>query len=282
MTRLHSARRTIAIAFVSIGFASTAPWTGAATEEKEEAPAEDDVSKQRIALMRERVAAIRVMSTDDMLPERFEEQHIFRYSDPARGYVDAAVWRLGPKGRPAALITTELQPKVYATPRIVYEYLSLTDVKFQATSRDTRWQPSSSALEMKPLPKGPVPAPAVTARLLQMKQIAKRFTGFEVVESERCELRLIPQPIDRYVPSDKERADGAIFLLAFGTNPEAVLFVESDGMAWTYGFARLSGAAIMNVSLDDATIWEVGPPTYSWNNNFTASNSAAKIPGIDP
>ena len=119
---------------------------------------------------------------------------------PSRGIVSSAISRLGSKGRPLALISTEHYPKFYGQPRIVYEFLSLTDNSFNATSNDYRWQPSDSAATMKPLARATAPAATATARLIQMKQLAKRFTAWDVVEGERCELRLMPSPIERYTP----------------------------------------------------------------------------------
>jgi hypothetical protein len=115
-----------------------------------------------------------------------------------------------------------------------------------------------------------------------MKEQAKRFTASELVEGEKCELRLMPTPIERYTPGDADRADGALFLLSFGINPEAALFVESDGKEWSYGLARLSGAASMTARLDDEVAWEVGPPQFGLTQNYTATNRAIVIPGTDP
>jgi hypothetical protein len=251
-------------------------------EEAEKVRVEDDaLAKQRLAVMQDRVAAFAVKGKDERFPERFEAKPIFRYSDPARGIVSAAIWRLGPKGRPKALISTELMPKFYGRPRIVYEFLSLTEAPFMTASDDHRWEPTSSALTMRPISKGPPTAASASARLVQLKQLAKRFKASEVLEGERCELRLLPTPIERYAPGDADRADGAIFLLSYGINPEALLFVESDGMDWTYGFARL-GAAVISAELDDKPVWEVGPAQYGFHENYTATNAPAVIPGIDP
>jgi hypothetical protein len=284
MPAFPSSRRFVIVFGVALGIAGSVPWLRATADDAEEkVRAEDDaVAKQRLTLMQERVAACRVTSEDESIPKRFEEKPIFRYSDPARGIVSSAIWRLGTKGRPLALISTELYPKFYGRPRIVYEFLSLTDKSFNATSNDYRWQPSSSALTMKPLPKAPAPAAAATARLLQMKQQAKRFTASELAEGQECELRLMPSPIERYTPGDSDRADGALFLLSYGTNPEAVLFLESDGKEWRYGVARLSGAARMTVKLDEETAWEVGPSQLGASQNYNASNAPIFIPGIDP
>jgi hypothetical protein len=103
---------------------------------------------------------------------------------------------------------------------------------------------------------------------------------FELVDKEKCELRLLPQPIDRYTPSSADRADGAIFLLAFGTNPEVALFIESDGTAWNYAAGRLSGACQIRLTIDGVTAWEGAPVNYGSNQPYNASNAAADIPGI--
>ena len=251
--------------------------------DEEKVRLEDDaLAKQRLAVMHERIAAFGVAGKKEGLPERFEAKPIFRYTDPARGIVSAAIWRLGTTGRPKALISTELYPMFYGQPRIVYEFLSLTDIPFKAASNDYHWQPTSSALTMKSFPKSSQPAAAATARLLQLKQLAKRFTACEIDAEKRCELRLMPTPIERYSPGEADRADGAVFLLSFGINPEALLFIESDGTEWTYGFARLSGAASITAELDEAPAWEVGPSELGSSSNYTATNAPAKIPGVDP
>ena len=64
-------------------------------------------------------------------------------------------------------------------------------------------------------------AAAATARLIQLKQQAKRFTAWEVVEGERCELRLMPSPIERYTPGDADRADAAVTAGSSSPEPKA-------------------------------------------------------------
>jgi hypothetical protein len=287
------AARRRGLRFACFAFAAaTAAWAGFTgpsiagddADKKDESGAktqDDALAKARMALMRDRVAAFRVTAKAGEIPERFEGKPILRYHDPARGYLDAAVWRLGPKGRPRAIITTELYPKLFGQPRISYEFLSLTDAPFQAVSDDYRWAPRGSALTMKPISDAPVPAATDTGRLLQMKQIAKRFTAWEVVEEGRYELRLMPQPIDRYAPGDEDRSDGGVFVYSFGTNPEVALLIESNGKEWSYGLARLTGATSVTARLDESTVWEVGRNVYAETSSYTATNTPAPIPGVE-
>ncbi|MGE5192018.1 MAG: hypothetical protein ACM3U2_05905 [Deltaproteobacteria bacterium] len=228
------------------------------------------------------MASARVSSREEGFPEKFSEKPIFRYTDPARQYVAAAVWKLGDTGRPRAIVTTELHRQYFGRPRIVYEYLSLTGAAFSVTGGDFGWRPEGTALEFKPVPDAPPPDETAPRRLRQMRAIVNRFTGEEVVDKERCQLRLLPQPIDRYTPASADRADGAIFIATFGTNPEAVLFIESDGKAWNYAVGRLSGAQTISLSIDRKTAWEGARVRYSASSPYTASNAHAEIPGLAP
>jgi len=242
----------------------------------------DILTAQRYELMQERMGSVKVKSDERDFPETFAPKPIFRYTDPARNYVAAAVWKLGDEGRPKAIITTELHRQYYGSPRIVYEYLSLTPARFTATGGDIRWMPEGTSLEFKPVPKTEAPDASPKRRLLQLRAIAKRFTGEELVGEEQCELRVLPQPVERYTPTSAEYADGAIFIAAFGTNPEAILFIESDGKTWSFAAGRLAGASKISLSVDGVTAWEGAPVSYGANSPYTASNAAAKIPGVAP
>ena len=242
----------------------------------------DELAARRFELMQQRVASARVSSREAGFPERFSEQPIFRYTDPARQYVAAAVWKLGATGRPRALLTTELRRQFSGGPRILYEYLSLTRSGFVVTGDGFGWMPNETALEFKPVPNALPPDATAPRRLRQMRAIVKRFSGEEVVQQQRCALRLLPQPVDRYTPSSADRADGAIFIATFGTNPEAALLIESDGKGWNYAVGRLGGAQTISLSIDRKTAWQGPPVRYSVDSSYTSSNSPAQIPGIAP
>ena len=245
--------------------------------EKEKA---DALTAKRYELMSKRMGDVKVQSSEEGFPTKLADKPIFRYTDPARSYVAAAVWKIGDEGRPRGLITSELHRQFYGTPRIVFEFLSFTPTKFSARSNDFNWMPEASAVEFKPVPKADAPEATPARRLLQMRAIAKRFTGSELVGKEKVELRLLPQPIDRYTPSKAERSDGSIFLLSFGTNPEAALLIESDGKAWHYAAGRLAGAQTLTLMIDNELAYEAPPVRYGANSPYTASNAPADIPGI--
>jgi hypothetical protein len=240
----------------------------------------ETLAARRFELIRTRVAAAKAQSDESGFPPGFAAKPIFRYSDPARGYVAAAVWKLGEEGRPKALLASELDRCDHGKPCISYEYLSMTPTSFSLRSNEMDWSPSGTLFEFKPIPKAPAPAETPQGRLRQLRETARRFGSHEEVKNEKCELRLLPTPIDRYTPSKAERADGGIFFFTFGTNPEVVLLIESDGKEWKYAAGRLTGAEVVVLTLDDAVAWQ-GPPCQPGRESpFTGSITPIEIPGI--
>src|SRR5262249_53409505 len=189
---------------------------------------------------------------------------LLRYSDPTRGGVgdgrnkapanvllDAGVWRLGTEGRPTALVTIEIYQNPDGSRVVAYEFLSLSEAKFSLKHKTEkiRWDATASALNLKELPDAPKPAATAAERLVQMRQLVRRFATKEHVNNEPIECRLLAQPIDRYQSAPEKIVDGAIFAFANGPNPEVGVVFESDGERWRYGILRLT-AAEASVTLD--------------------------------
>ncbi|MFK8111834.1 MAG: hypothetical protein AB8B91_06515, partial [Rubripirellula sp.] len=120
---------------------------------------------------------------------------------------------------------------------------SLDDSRFVARRNGKpQWQPSTSSLQWQRLPEAPRPAGSGPYRLVQMRRIARDFSGEVLTLADKTnfkKLRLMPQPIHRYSAGD---ADGAIFAFANGTTPAVLLCVEADlspkDTHWRYGIAR--------------------------------------------
>jgi len=245
--------------------------------------ADDDagasVEQQRLETMHEHVARIQFRSRTPGFPERLSDQPLFRYDDLTRGYVDGTVWRLGATGRPKAIVTAELHPRYSGEPRVICDYLSLSDVPFAAdVYQGTKWTPGESAVRMNEFPDCPPLAATKSQRSFQFKKMAERFTAQQIVEGQSLELRLLPRAIDRYSPSNDDASDGAIFLFVSGRNPGIVLVVEANSSGWEYGLGRLSGPSTLKVSLEGETVWQVSPSDYNWTSSYTASNYPIVIP----
>ena len=259
------------------------------------ASAQENVADQRMKLMQERATAIKFDGETDDFPTALSPTPLFRYDDVTRGYVDGAVWRLGERGRPAVIITTELHKNFFGDgPKIIYEFLSLTDETFVARSGDfPGWMPQGSEMTLNLIKGAPVPAETSIRRLQQMKLIAKRFTARQNVERQRISLRRLPQPIGRYGGAaldtnnesseessalDAEHPEGAMFVFASGRMPGLLLLIENDGKSWFYGVGRLSRPSELVVSLDGLDVWSRVPSSRSWSRPYTSTNATAKVP----
>jgi hypothetical protein len=90
---------------------------------------------------------------------RFSKSPLLRYSDQTRELLDAGVWRLGETGRPTAIVTLEIYDRPNVGGRLVYEFVSLTPVRFSIVSpRGPQWAPSGTDLNMMALSNAPSPA----------------------------------------------------------------------------------------------------------------------------
>ena len=122
------------------------------------------------------------------------------------------------------------------------------------------WTPDSPGVEMRDVPDAPAPAATRAARLVQMKAISRRFSAYteEATRGKRI-LRLLPTPLDRYPESESEGADGALFSLVVGNDPEVILLVEKSekpggGPIWQFGLV-LSTRSTSVAMLDEREVW---------------------------
>ncbi|MCA9055346.1 MAG: hypothetical protein KDA75_16005 [Planctomycetaceae bacterium] len=253
--------------------------------DESESDCEARLASERMDLMRSQALGFRFTAPEPDFPQSLSPKPLFRYDDHTRGYIDGTVWRLGQEGRPLAIVTAELHPKYTGVgPRVVYDFLSLTPVPFTARSSSLVWTPPGSAVEMVAFPDAPAAAATLPLRMVQMRRLAERIRATQEVEGQKVQLRLLPKPIDRYcMEADAVASDGAIFLLVNGRNPAIMLFLETDGEKWSYGFGRLSLPSVLIAELDGEPVWQV--PAFSSNSlnrPYCAANVPVTIPGYEP
>jgi hypothetical protein len=218
-------------------------------------------ASQRLAFM-EKVVTGYEFSSEELPPDSagtFVRKALLRYSDPTRdlmdakvsGLIDAGVWRLGKDGRPTALVVLEIYRSADGKGTLAHEFLSLAEKKFSLAHKDysVQWDATGTDLKLAAFEDAPSPAKTATARLVQMRQLARRFTAKETINDNVIECRLMSSPIDRYESAADGILDGAIFAYANGTNPEVGIVVEADKGGWKFGVVRL-GAAKATVTLD--------------------------------
>jgi hypothetical protein len=194
----------------------------------------------------------------------FRREPVLRWSNPERGEIYGYVFLWTDRGRPEVVgsLFKWYSPFTHAS----HEFESLSPSSF-VTRRDGMqvWQSTKPGIELRPLPDAPAPAGTASGRLLQMKELARRFAARSTDrEGMQLQLRLLPQPIYRYErPTEVESMpvawrDGALFVFVQGTDPEVFLMLEArerqGSLQWEYAIARMNSIAF-RVTYQDREIW---------------------------
>ena len=236
----------------------------------------------RLAEMKELVGAFRVTALDGKTatPLELKKEPLFRWNDPTRKFNDGSLWAFGTRGRPAAIMGVELYPHPELVAIWSFEFVSTSTGRIEIAGGEdfrldwgdtppirpdgqVRWVPRAGGVAFAAIPGAPPPAADAAGRLLQIKELTRRFSAREF-HLQEITLRLLPRPIDRYADAASGLIDGAIFVFANGTNPEDLLLIEAQGRepasaTWQYAVARLA-LAESSVSLDGKVIWSQPRP----------------------
>jgi hypothetical protein len=266
--------RIASMAFVGLGLAAS--WARA-----QDGP--PSTSAARSAAMRELARAIRLVPATAGTKSELIPDPIYRFDDPARRFSDGTLWAFGKSGRPDALLCLSLEKDDRGRLKWIHELTALSGGAVAASSLHGSggwaWNPKESGVVLRPIPGAQPPADEEGRRLRQMRELARRFKASESLDparndpSDRFQLRLLPQPVLRYRAADAGLVDGAIFLLAYGRNPEIALLIEArreakGEPAWSYGLARI-GAARLRVDLDDREVADLPKPVVAgWRNPY--------------
>jgi len=188
---------------------------------------------------------------------------VLRWANQIRGSVDGATYIWTDRGRPVATVCCYPWYDV-----ICDNFQSLGRTPIRAERDDKiAWQPQTAGVEFQRVPDAPAPGDTATARLRQMKTLARGFRttllGWAPGDPDREELRLLPQPVYRYeCGPEPELLDGSLFAFVQGTDPEALLMLEavpaeSDEEQYEWQFAlgrRTSGW--LEVRYRDQVVWK--------------------------
>jgi len=240
----------------------------------ESEPTSDDAAVKalkdaRLRSMRELAEAISVEAVKENAAIKLGlvEDARFRFNSPTIACDDATVWVWGRTGRPAAVLTLSgTWPTAGRDGIWSYEFTSLSPSKLRATnSGDWEWTPQESGVEFQDVPNAPPPSDSATRRLGQMKDIARRFGGFALYNGKvdkPSRFRVLPTPLHRYDDPDAGVLDGAMFVVAVDTNPEALLLIElvkaAPNPIWKFGVNRVSMGEI-HATLDEKEVWKSPP-----------------------
>lgn len=223
----------------------------------------DEQRQQRLAFMKQKLDEF-VLTLESEPDKRLSHtaEPVLRFSNPVRdSFSDGAIFLWLSEDRPVAAASLFIR----YNGDFGFDLTSLTDEPLQCV-RDgmTFWTPRTGSLVDQPFPEAGAPAASPELRLVQMRRLARRFSGsFNPWPREGLEqFRLLAQPIYRYEDRQSGVVDGAVFALAQANDPEVLLVLEAvrpDGRGkpvWRYSLARMS-AVLLKVNLDDREIWSV-------------------------
>ena len=231
-------------------------------------PAGDTGTAERQALlkeMRSAAAAIKVTEKvgEQLRPAKLVEEPIFRYSDEQRQIRDATMWIWTERGRPVSVMKLERYSFSDPKRQWLFNVGSASPNLFKVQwPFDREFESKKPGLAFQPLNGGPELAETKGARLIQLKQLSRRFAATMTggaADDAKTEMRLLPTPLFRYASPPAQIADGALFgLSATGTNPDAMVAIqrrgEKESARWEFGVTGLTNGGLQ-VRLDDKQVW---------------------------
>ncbi|MBC7818882.1 MAG: hypothetical protein IAG10_18500 [Planctomycetaceae bacterium] len=216
------------------------------------ADGKNSVAEQRVAWLREKVAALRVFPTQESNEAcKLREEPIIKWSNPVSG-AEGSVFVWTSDGRPIALAKCHLNSR---NSYHVETLIAISDNRLRMNEAgQVSWEPTEPGVKFETLADLGLPASTESLRLAQMRRAAREFRFVDnwgetgTTAKSEWELRLMPAPLLRYSSASNKIIDGALFAFAQGTNPEALVLVEAvetvNGRAWRVAPSRLTGYQI--------------------------------------
>jgi hypothetical protein len=195
-----------------------------------------------------------------------EEKPIFQWVNPARvgqrTVHHGLVFAWTRDGRAEAIGTVFSVTGSPPSANLYHELHSLSTGGMKARWRgQSQWDTKEPGIELKAVPDAPEPGGSEAQRGSQMREIARRFTGYSInYDEKRWELNLLPKPLYRMPKSAGDVIDQGVFALVStaGTDPEILVDIEArnvDGQPqWQYAVCRFTDLKSF-VSLDDQVVW---------------------------
>jgi hypothetical protein len=189
------------------------------------------------------------------------KEPVLKWSNPDRGEIHGNVFLWTRDGRP--LVVGSLHKWFSPFTHMSHEFHSFAEEPLAARFHGKEvWETSEPGVHFADVPGAPAFAAGEAQQLLQMKQLAKEFSGSKSGEREdpkAIELRLLTQPIHRYSAPKQGLLSGGLFALVHGTDPEIFLLIEARGKdaataRWQYAATRMTGVTVL-LRHKDQKIW---------------------------
>ena len=214
---------------------------------------EKSVSAESLKRMKAQIETVEVseIKPEGSVAAKLRIDPVLRYVDPVREFPDASVWVWHIDERPVVICKLE-RIGVSGQEDAGWQYClaSLSEGLVTATWSDRfEWHSQAPGIQWKIIPDGPKPRETYSARLTQMRQTAKSFSGVisNLPSMQKQEMRLLPTPLLRYTLEKPRPHEGSLFgLTSNGTNPDTVVLLEFRKTAtgadeWRFAAQGLTG-----------------------------------------
>jgi len=200
---------------------------------------------------------------------------VLKWSDPAESDVQGVVFLWARDRRP--MVIGSFYKYFLATTRMDHEFHSLVEEPLAGSFHGKPvWKTEEAGVKFKDIPGAAAPAAVEAQRVLQLKQLAKEFTGIGKYSKETAdtEFRLLPQPVHQYAVPNQGVLTGGLFAFVRGTDPEIFVQIEARGKdaanaRWQFAVARMTNNAELRLKHRDKQVWEAGilPGNDIWHRH---------------
>jgi len=221
-----------------------------------------ELAEKRFTLFSERAAAIKLEPKRSEQKLQIREQPLQKFSTDGNTFGSVFLWKAD-DGRPAAIGTIGALP-INGVDFGFTELHWLLDEPLTSVvigkAFPKQWSATGDELAPKPIPANSQPTSSAAARLTQMRGIARNFTAIMTENTNRNELRLLPQPLYRYDDPSAEN-DGAIFAYVWtlGTDPELLIHIQSrekgGRVKWFYQPIRFTWRKL-DLAYEGTEVWK--------------------------
>jgi hypothetical protein len=202
---------------------------------------------------------------DKEKPLALQREPVLKWSNPEAGDVHGNVFVWTREDRP--LVVGSFFRWFASRVPMEHEFHSLAEEALGARFHgESVWKTSEAGVKFADVPKAPAPAAADAQRLLQLKQLAKEFSGVGKFgkSASDLELRLLPQPVYRYSAPKQGVFSGGLFAFVRATDPEILLLIEARGKdaataKWQFAAARMHSTAELRLRHQDQPVWDAEP-----------------------
>jgi hypothetical protein len=208
---------------------------------------------------------VEIQSDDKWTKVKRIEKPLLFFGDDTRGHERGSLWAWGDKGRPIGVL--ELFQNT-GMKRWEFGLTNTSGGKLRASrAGEPWWQENESDIVLKDVPGASAPAAGVPQRLRQLKLLSQKFTGHEIVvaSNSRFELRRIERPVHTYRDEEHGLLEGGLIILANGTNPEILLFLEARAdpkdrskAVWQFLVGRAAGVNL-HLAFDGKEVFDAPP-----------------------